>query len=741
LKVLSAAIVSLVVLSIFMLPSTIQSDGSTILGSSYLNGSGTKSDPFLVSSVNDLRMMSDFYHMHDGAYYKQTQDIIFSDAGIPDNRVTLSASVIDDHIMISITTDLDGISSKRHGYISFNDIIIQIEGSPGFSDIYFPINCLKEKNSVIAAGTIGEESFAIALSFSDKNVNASVCAPFKGNFTPIGTDDDPFIGIYDGNGYLIKGIKATSMEAEVSTAGLFGNVISSIFYNISIISDEEHSSYIIAASIKDLETYYSSRVSIAGGLAASVRAVSIIDCLVDCIVSSMAVNAPLDAYSLNTISFSVSGGLIGLEKDLLGEYDDIIVIRGCLTSGTTSAISLTHGNFYSSTGFAITGGSVGAASDIYISKSGNVGDVYCLIENTFTDSTNIRPEININSNAGGIIGNGLANITDTYNTGDVCSVTNVTFQDYSLLIKDNFSSITLVGGCAGDGQQVTNFYNAGELTGRTQIMDKGESAQDRLMISIDPVACSSNEPPIIKGSYFLMGTLPGEGYDAEGKTSITSQEMALMSTFEGWDFDKIWKISDGRPAISLRYDMTVIDTSGTFDGTARYSLDRNYTFDDEGTAFSFAGRDGFLLMLADGYQGSDIIIYMIIEDEVVVLDKEENNKYMIPAASLFDMALGLSSDLTLYIDGLEFSAPEVPDPEEPEVPDPEEPEAPSDKIKDVILEIPEKLGTAGMMVIIITMIIIVIVTVYNLKNTIDIMLGYALSRKSEHNDKDDADRM
>jgi hypothetical protein len=620
-----------------------------------LSGSGTAGDPYLVSSADDLRTVSDLHYLHDGAYYKQTKDIVFNDDLI-DDIVTINVSLDSFVVTINVIPNVSGGIKEGFACISLNDSVISMDWDGAFR-AFFSINDIMENNSVIAAGSIDGKEFAIAMNFSDVGTGMSLSAPFKGNFKPIGSPEEPFRGSYDGGGHSIKGMKVVSTGNGDVRAGMFGSAESATLFGINIA--DGNGSYIIGVSFKPNDYSFDSS-SAAGGIVGTANEITMIACSVDCTVSMIELLSYDDVYAQNNWSGVRNVTLFLAVGGLMGEGSGII--EDCMTAGTVSAITSSSmttgikdgdqtGGYTTLTIFINMGGVIGTANDIIITRTGNTANIYLnsdlearLLFGTDADQ---RTEIGylIFSKQGGIAGeSGIGKITDTYNSGDMTASMRF-YSDYYYADKIQFYSDA--GGCVGYGQaEISRFYNAGKI--RSNVIDERS-----FCLSSAGVAHMNSKD--ISDCYILDAAVPSGGYTTANKAMLINRsEMAVQGTFTGWDFDHIWKMNESHPEICVRYDAKIKDTSGTFDGTERYSLDRDYNFDNYGTAFVQIGKDGFIMTLNEGYERSDVTLYMMMDEEKVILEKNGNNNYMLPL-SFFLQAHPEDAEISsmdLYIDGL-----------------------------------------------------------------------------------------
>ena len=229
---------------------------------------------------------------------------------------------------------------------------------------------------------------------------------------PIGTDDvTPFIGVFDGNGHIIKGLYVNIQKTnkyKYIYAGLFG-------YNEGTIKNLGMLDGSVSAS-SDSSSY-------AGGIAGYNFYGTISNCY-----NMGNVSASSDSYS-DSYSSSSAGGIAG-------ENDG--TISNCYNTGSASALVSSSSSSFSSSSSA---GGIAGENDGTISNCYNTGSVSATATSTSSSSY-----------AGGIAGDNSygRSIRDCYNTGSVSSSSDTS---------------SYAGGIAGDnGKTISNCYNTGSVS-------------------------------------------------------------------------------------------------------------------------------------------------------------------------------------------------------------------------------------------------------------------------------------
>lgn len=423
---------------------------------------------------------------------------------------------------------------------------------------------------------------------------------------PIGTDPEPFRGIFDGNGYSIKGLKAHTKASVYTYAGLFGYTFNAEMRNINLENVD-----ILATNTSLTST---SSYAFAGGLAAYAHNVKIENVTVSGIVEAESqfyglaggvvgvvytdsssnestllnvsnqarVKAKSDTGGIagDTLATHIEhatnvgtiegerriGGIVGSARTKTFIKD--VTNRGTITltgSGTGGGISgtlhvysyikgaLNEGDVTSSFPSVRTGGITGTLNNVTIMDSQNKGKV-----------TNTGE----NSDGGGIAGYSynVSTITRVSNLGEVSSTSNaggVIGSSNSTKISETYntaevSSATYSGGIAGylNDTSVMNSFNyesISALTGAGGIVGHGTSASILNSYNIGPVHASSTDHTVggiagkfngtITDSYFIDNTSHGVGTGSEVKGARkTNQELQDISTYQNYDFTETWKI-------------------------------------------------------------------------------------------------------------------------------------------------------------------------------------------------------
>lgn len=310
------------------------------------------------------------------------------------------------------------------------------------------------------------------------------------NWIPIGNRNEAFNGLFAGNGYSIKNLKINISENTEIMSGLFGYIKNAIIFNLSIVNTE-------------------------------INIVGTEDVYVGAIVGLSSGGTITNCISSGSITVSVSkkgnvGGIAGYSKtDIINCFSDISVKVDC---GTRLS---------------------------YI--GGVVGVTYNKISQSASQNS-----LSVNSNGdgamivvGGIAGGAFNEVINCFNISAVSA--------YS-------SSFATVGGIAGESYSITNCYNIGEISVKTE-------KEDLQYISVGGISGFTNfklpsiDQPTeekynsyLTNCYYLnnlsQATSISETLAMKNVASLTIDEMKNKNSFLGFDFEKIWSISEmGTPYI------------------------------------------------------------------------------------------------------------------------------------------------------------------------------------------------
>ncbi|WP_312647377.1 S-layer homology domain-containing protein [Aminipila sp.] len=257
------------------------------------------------------------------------------------------------------------------------------------------------------------------------NVSTSTSNWNEGNFEPIGTEDKPFVGNFDGNGHNISGLNITGTAKSKDTgnvagyAGLFGYVDSK-----STIEGLTIDKSTIKGSVN------------VGGIAGYNKG-SITNCVLGegSIVAGQVNTGGIAGYSKQKLKSNVNKGTVeGSESNTGGIVGSIDLegeaLSGCVNKGVVKGRSRTGG---------VVGYIMASSATVNIEKCSNSGKVSGTADY-----------------AGGIAGQGDGSsygvyITECYNTGD---------------LSGDSANGGVVGYAKGERIKINDCYNTGEINGK-----------------------------------------------------------------------------------------------------------------------------------------------------------------------------------------------------------------------------------------------------------------------------------
>ena len=528
-----------------------------LLANGFAGGSGTKSDPYLISAKDQLDSVRDYLDKH----FKLNADIEFTDADfaeggafyndgagwmpIGDESAKFTGTFDGDgHVIAGLTQKIstdtnaygglfgyaDGATVKNLGAVDFD-----ISGS-GSSNIY--------AGSIVGYISSGN----ISDCYNTGTVDAkSTFTAYAGGLVGA-AEKSTFSGCYNEGVVSAVSVRSSS-NLYTYAGGIVGEAI-----NSSSISDCFNTGTVNASAPSCITAFPS-----AGGVAGDVSG-SINNCY-----NTGTVVATVSASS--SFSSADAGGLAGSVSGNINDCYNTGSVRASVTAGSSSAEaaadaggiagSISNGNVSrcDNTGAvsASTPASYSASSATrYANAGGIVGTLYNWNSGTITISECCNSGKVSNSSSklytGGIVGetyapSGNINITKCCNAGAVSASTNTQSFTGGIAgyhskgaISDCYSTGNIDGGYAGgiagyvkSGSSVSNCYNAGEMK---YCSYKGGIAGAMY-------GTGSN-------CYYLNSCVQGSGsgFDS-GTIRCTDAQMQQQATFTGFDFSNTWQMGDG----------------------------------------------------------------------------------------------------------------------------------------------------------------------------------------------------
>lgn len=322
------------------------------------------------------------------------------------------------------------------------------------------------------------------------------------NWEPIGSPNNPFKGTYKGNGYTIRNLRAIHPEKDYGV-GLFGYIWSAKVENLRLLNFSTDGKSLVGSlsggaidsvfdkiscdlcSIKGTQSIGGLMGYAAGGFADFKRTL---------ITNSFVINSVLDLkYSPDMENSPIeAGGLVGFTNDalIMNSYSDVSIngsIEGDAIGGMVGSLG-----YVSHIEQSFSKGKV--FGENYI--GGLVGYNYGVINNSysFSNVSADTTESTTQGGVGGLVGINAGNVTYSYSAGKVFAR-----ADYP---------------CPGAN------HCLGGLIGRNNFVSL---------------------PTNVSFSYWDINT-SGQSVSAGGQGKTTAQ-MKQQSTYQNWDFAKIWKIA------------------------------------------------------------------------------------------------------------------------------------------------------------------------------------------------------
>lgn len=424
---------------------------------------------------------------------------------------------------------------------------------------------------------------------------------------PIGDENAPFAGVFDGNGHKISGLKISIQSDQRIYAGLFGYAKNAKILNLGMEANKVYT--------KNSSTSSATGEVYAGGIVGFGYNVTITnsynsgDITADSIYTGYAggiagyVDTPINTFSSISSSYNTGmisaktavGGIAGktYRTNLKDVYNtgEFTTKANNYTGGIVGVLdysSITNANNKGPIQYwSFGGGIAGNATSSSITDSYNQGSLTStlsssigggIVGNTYESTINHTyntGEINSKaeySKAGGIAGrlNIRSSITDSYNTADISvdsSAGGIVGEFNSTVIKKTYNSGAISGAYAGgmagwstSDTTVLDSFNIGSISG---LYDGGGIAGHSSQTTI---INTYNAGPLVRSSYYgantggiageFTGTIANSYYlDTvqngvgsglqDGTIQRTFEQLKDASTFEGFDFTTTWKVNPG----------------------------------------------------------------------------------------------------------------------------------------------------------------------------------------------------
>ncbi len=323
------------------------------------------------------------------------------------------------------------------------------------------------------------------------------------NWAPIGSENSPFCGRFNGNSFAVKNMKINNVRGNHAVAGLFGTIKNSIIENVTVVGE----------------------MNISGN--DGIRAGLICGEAFNSIISGCITYGNISVSAKNDVSV---GGIAGFFTKTSGTVDSVEPkIEFCQNNTSVNVNASCESENISFNFF--TGGVVGF-TDGKISKSSNRGNVTAMcLTGTYDYLFTLT---------GGICGNSNNKISNSYNIGNICSTG---------------SKYVFVGGISGFWSQfydIFNCYNMGQIKSESKSGHYSEMGGlighvDTLLYP-DSSETSSVHLAKIQNCYYLNNTekafgdvFPENSYNVK---SLSPKDFSNKSSFTDYDFESTWKMSE-----------------------------------------------------------------------------------------------------------------------------------------------------------------------------------------------------
>ncbi len=328
------------------------------------------------------------------------------------------------------------------------------------------------------------------------------------NWTPIGTEETPFSGTFNGNNFVVNNIGINNATNHI---GLFGYINSSEISNLAIENAK-------VKIITDENIYVG-------------------------LISGQATNSVLSNCKSNgTISIEAKGNI------------SVGGIVGTIWSNSKSSGDCYVSNCSNDTDISVAGKSNDSTKtkDLHIggiAGNSNAPIFQCSNEGTVNlsnfDSTSIFADVV----AGGICGYTKGDIKDCFNTGAIT----VAGIDYAV-------AAGIVGYWESD-KNIENLYNTGTVASDLSV-DEGLAFVGALIGyeegSVSPDNDSAANEVVLSNCYYINNGLTANGFlgscSSVNVKMLTEEEFENKDSFVGFDFESVWEMDEesGRPILKSK---------------------------------------------------------------------------------------------------------------------------------------------------------------------------------------------
>ena len=343
------------------------------------------------------------------------------------------------------------------------------------------------------------------------------------NWEPIGTCVTPFSGMFNGNSFTVKNISVSKIEGETPSVGMFGTVTNSQIKDVTVVGQID--------------------VSNDNGIRAGM-------------ICGEAYNSGItNCKAYGKVDVTTKAGVwVGGIAGYLSTYSNTDEVKECKIEFCQNDASVTVNAVcgYDTNGINYFVGGIAGLSEGTISKSSNHADVTSIGNNGGYDY--------FYTLAGGICGNSNGEIDNCYNRGSISSVG---------------TKYVFAGGISGHWYQfgdIFNCYNIGQVNAEVKDAtdDYNLSAAGGIIGEIEPIWIlgsedSSKNSVSVYNCYYLDNAENAFGdvspQNSINVKSLTIEKIQKQSSFKGFDFENVWKMSvtENRPVLQNEPSVIVIE--------------------------------------------------------------------------------------------------------------------------------------------------------------------------------------
>ena len=341
----------------------------------------------------------------------------------------------------------------------------------GGADTPFQIASAAQLAELAQYVNAGDATFVSAHYVLTDDVNLSA----YGNWTPIGTEDQPFMGVFDGQSHVVTGLKID--RAGEGCQGLFGYVSG---------TDDAHKAQIKNVAVRDAQIRARAEVGAVVG-----RYGQFTQGFVEPLENCAMIGGTIQGTSGSMGQSSSVGGIVGRA---CGEIQRCYATGNIIGADNAREYGGIVGESYKTVNACYWTGRLSALGSYANDFGGIVGNAYDAVTNCYTTG-DITGSLNNAGMLGSIVGCAMDRVTNCYATGSVKgwrAIGGIAGQAYG----DTYAHATISGCMALNTSVESNpFYSIGRvvgLTGQESVLNDNY-AWDGMRVNGSPVTTGNHD--------------------------------------------------------------------------------------------------------------------------------------------------------------------------------------------------------------------------------------------------------